>query len=91
MLRTLIYVIDIDECKGANTCNTTTSVCYDEYGSHRCVCKVGYKEQAVIINNVQKTTCVRKYFNHDADIVNEIFINNITKGMDDDDFDKTIN
>ena len=62
VIKSPVCLLDIDECKGANTCNITTSVCYDEYGSHRCICKVGYREQKVLIGNVMKTECVRKYY-----------------------------
>ena len=53
---------DVDECQGANKCNTTTSVCYDEYGGHRCVCKVGYKKHIVGKETEKEASCVRMYF-----------------------------
>jgi len=50
--------LDVDECKGANKCNTTTSVCYDEYGGHRCVCKVGYKKHIVGKETEKEASCI---------------------------------
>ncbi|XP_065058851.1 sushi, von Willebrand factor type A, EGF and pentraxin domain-containing protein 1-like [Rhopilema esculentum] len=47
--------LDADECKGAHSCNLTTSVCYDEYGSHRCICKAGYKEDTT---DPKRKTCI---------------------------------
>ena len=38
--------VDLNECAMDNDCNSTTSVCVNEVGSYKCICKQGYSLQA---------------------------------------------